>query len=1007
MSDSSSSSLGAGSLRRVIRPDDAPSGAAEVLARVRDAALPGLLPIVEVADLGSGVVVQEQRVEGVDFASAIDAVHAHISTSVALAMVGEAARSLSRLHGLKTEQGPLVHGHIGLESLVLAAEPHPLGQVLVHGIIGERGRPDVDIRGLLDVLRRLLQPKAGRPGGAELLDRLGSLRFQSAADLATTIDAHLERQGDTRVEEARARFLRRVLRDLGGARPAPSTQAGRSGEVDAALAGAFSGPIPSRPPELPPPDAPFFDSDATEAVLDPLPNPADGLSDDEAPETALLDAPPVPSAVPFDPTADLSLDPEPAPNRSRPPPPPPPASPITERTARQVDSAAARDGLMAPAAAREDKSAQQAVLVGDYRVVAAIGKGGMGEIYLARARSENRLVALKVLGAAESGDDEALGMLMDEARIMARIEHPHVLKVVDFGRAHGRIFLASEYLEGRPLVRVMIASYDRAGGMEHTDVACVGAQSARGLHAAHTATTRSGAPLEVVHRDVSPQNIFLTYAGLTKVIDFGVARASERVSRTQVGLVKGKAAYMSPEQAEGQVLDARSDVFSLGVCLWEMVAGKRLFKRPLDYDTLVAVQTARIEPPSEVRGQPDTDLDRIILNALERDRERRTPSAEVLAEQLEAYARSRGVEDRQRALRTMMQRLFGEEADKERALVEELEARAATEADAASLRELSGVAYHGDGREMTLVAEPDALGVLDRYGEARQEITGERVIRKVGMLEAERLSGEFERVPRPVQEEAAPATALDRPRPRRIRQRRRWGLYAVAAMVVIGLAVAIVVFTGPGTHDAGDLSVEEVEVETWVAKMVRLGAEESAGPGPVRRLEGLGAAPLIVDAKARIRWVKTPSAEGWLVESPPVDGAAAVNWVRRSKAGLKAHGLSVNDCPAAARPTPSGLVLDYGGRSLRVPYGGGRTRDVLVEAPEEAVRLELRPLGVVFGAAGEAPSCPTGWELGGRVLLERLPILRYELVWSDEDGEEVETSTLDVTARGVTGGEAL
>src|SRR5262249_18294688 len=155
---------------------------------------------------------------------------------------------------------------------------------------------------------------------------------------------------------------------------------------------------------------------------------------------------------------------------------------------------------------------------------------------------------------------------------------------------------------------------------------------------------------------------------------------------------KGKAAYMSPEQTEGKEVDARSDVFSLGVCLWEMIAGRRLFKRETEYDTLMAVSTAPIERPTQVRGKPNPVLDRVILNALTRNREKRTQSALELAAQLTEYVQGIGLKEPRSTVHELMQRLFGSVAAEEQALIRALEARAATEEEEDSLRRLSGVA---------------------------------------------------------------------------------------------------------------------------------------------------------------------------------------------------------------------------------------------------------------------------------------------------------------------------
>ena len=464
--------------------------------------------------------------------------------------------------------------------------------------------------------------------------------------------------------------------------------------------------------------------------IDPLISSSDDLSES-------VRAPEGPSAPDAESAAPLNTD--------RAPPARSPSAPFASSPSATFGGSASQvAGRRAAATARRPSPVEQ---IDRYRVVAPIGRGGMGDIYLARkwgSAGPGPLVALKVL-SDETNDldfEDAVAMLMDEAAIMASIEHPHVLKVVDFGKALGRYFLATEYLEGRPLVRLMVEAYAREGILDYGVIATIGADAALGLHAAHTASSVSGAPLKVIHRDVSPQNIFVTYDGVTKVIDFGVARAAERVSRTEVGMVKGKTAYMSPEQAEGRDLDGRSDVFGLGVCLWEMIAGRRLFKRDREYETLLAVQTADVPPPTQLGGPTNPVLDHIVLSALQRNRSQRTPSAHALATQLMDFAEHASGPDRRRRVRQLLHRMFGDVAAKEHALIQRLEANAATQHDARELRALSGVAGQADVQQMTLMARPASLNELDDFGarSTRQKRTGpttsEHVIQAVASASA-------------------------------------------------------------------------------------------------------------------------------------------------------------------------------------------------------------------------------------------------------------------------------
>jgi serine/threonine-protein kinase len=302
---------------------------------------------------------------------------------------------------------------------------------------------------------------------------------------------------------------------------------------------------------------------------------------------------------------------------------------------------------------------------GRYEVVAPIGKGGMGEVVLARPRKEEGpLVALKILDEDSSLKDSLVAMFMDEASIMSQIQHDNVLRVFDFGRDHGRYYIAMEYLQGQSMAKLLVASHDRYGQLDRGVLAVVGARAARGLHAAHVAVGSDGVSLGVVHRDVSPENIFVVYDGTTKVIDFGIARANQRFTRTTAGVFKGKAAYMSPEQIHERPLDGRSDVFALGTCLWEMASGKRLFVRRDQFETMRAVVEAEIPRPTT----DDPRLDEIILSCLERRLEKR-PSAGEVSSELIAYAQSRRPPANDGLVAALIEHLFTAEAAEARRLL--------------------------------------------------------------------------------------------------------------------------------------------------------------------------------------------------------------------------------------------------------------------------------------------------------------------------------------------------
>jgi len=278
--------------------------------------------------------------------------------------------------------------------------------------------------------------------------------------------------------------------------------------------------------------------------------------------------------------------------------------------------------------------------LGRYLLRHKLAEGGMASIYLAQVHGDQnftRWVALKVVHPGRADDPAFATMLADEARIIARIHHPNVCSVMDFGSEGDQIYLVMEYLHGESLS----AAAKRARGSRKSFPAWLAARTvadaARGLHAAHELTDEHGEPLEVVHRDVSPGNIMISYDGPAKVIDFGVVRARGRETKTQVGVVKGKITHMAPEQLLGKEVDRRADVWSLGVVLWEATLGRRLFRGSSPGETVKNVTQARIPRPSEIAPNYPPALEHAIMGALRRDVESRTATARVLAHRLEAY----------------------------------------------------------------------------------------------------------------------------------------------------------------------------------------------------------------------------------------------------------------------------------------------------------------------------------------------------------------------------------
>jgi serine/threonine protein kinase len=276
---------------------------------------------------------------------------------------------------------------------------------------------------------------------------------------------------------------------------------------------------------------------------------------------------------------------------------------------------------------------------GRYTLLKKLASGGMAEVYLAKQKGLEgfeKLLVIKRILPHLADNAEFVEMFLNEARIAARFNHPNIAQIYDLGREDDTYFIAMEYIHGEDLGQVMRNGWSKGLWLPLPMSLRLIAAVCEGLYYAHTKTDDHGKPLMVVHRDVSPQNVIVSFDGNIKVVDFGIARATNQSSNTRAGMIKGKYAYMSPEQATGKALDQRSDLFATGLILYELVTGVRPFKRDSDMLTLKAAVDCHIEPPSRVADVPAA-LDPIVMRAVERLADDRYADARVFQLAIEGF----------------------------------------------------------------------------------------------------------------------------------------------------------------------------------------------------------------------------------------------------------------------------------------------------------------------------------------------------------------------------------
>src|SRR5215510_225896 len=292
----------------------------------------------------------------------------------------------------------------------------------------------------------------------------------------------------------------------------------------------------------------------------------------------------------------------------------------------------------------------------------------MAEVFKAKATGVEgfeRLVAVKRILPSIAEDEEFITMFVDEAKIAVQLTHANIAQIFDLGRVEGSFFIALEYVHGKDLRAIFNRTRQR-GELLPIPMSCYAVMKlCEGLDYAHNKRDSSGDFLNLVHRDVSPQNILISYEGEVKIIDFGIAKAAGKAGRTQAGILKGKFGYMSPEQVLGLEIDRRSDVFGVGICLYELLTGERLFVAETDFATLEKVRNVDIMPPSTYNRRIPEELEQIVLKALARDRDQRHQTSMQLHDELQGFMYGSGNFFGRRDLSMYMHRAFAEEIDRE------------------------------------------------------------------------------------------------------------------------------------------------------------------------------------------------------------------------------------------------------------------------------------------------------------------------------------------------------
>ena len=438
----------------------------------------------------------------------------------------------------------------------------------------------------------------------------------------------------------------------------------------------------------------------------------------------------------------------------------------------------------------------------------------MAEVFRARpfgAPEFDRLLAVKRILPTLADDVEFTQMFIDEAKIAIRLNHPNIAQIYELGKRGNSHYIVMEYIAGHELLRVQNHFRARGSAMGFAQAAYVVRGLAAALSHAHEHAADDGEPMPVIHRDISPQNVVVSWAGEVKLIDFGIAKVANRSSDTQAGVLKGKFSYMSPEQVTGKTIDPRSDLFAVGTVLHELLTGQRLFAREGDFDTLAAVRAASVEPPSSLNDKVPWPLDNITLKALARDRDKRYQTAQAIEQDLTAFLDGLDPTFDQAAMSGFMIETFPMDLQRERrrrqlysVFVEPEDVIAHNEKLVRALRTSRGAPAQDQGEpdlsevEITQVVDADYDRLMSELEQSElergqaEEVLAESALGSLASLLTDRSNAMLASIDLPeAREREDTDEALFKPH----RQRRRGGLL-LGLLALIGVALAGAILFG-------------------------------------------------------------------------------------------------------------------------------------------------------------------------------------------------------------------